>query len=266
MRKVRRFERAVTTCLILAVVFPMAADPVRVRHVRGFLHGFIVLKDSDDNVLASGTVTQTPLGNRVTMITSLHFKDGSLYEETSVLSQGRTFQLLSYKQVQKGPAFKVPETTLSFETSTGNVTVLYADRDGKKKAVSDHLSLPPDLANGILPILMTDIDPKVETTLSMVVSTPKPRVVKLKIAAGIADAFSAGGSGFKATHYVVKIDLGGITAVVAKVAGKQPPPIDMWVSAGVAPAFLRSDGPLYEDGPIWRIELASPVWARGSKR
>ena len=243
----------------------MAADPVRVRHVRGFVHGFIVLKDSDDNVLASGTVTQTPSANRVTTLTSLHFKDGSLYEETSVLSQRRTFQLLSYKQVQKGPAFKVSET-LSFDTSTGNVTVLYADKDGKEKAMSDHLSLPPDLANGIMPILMTDIDPKVETTLSMVVSTPKPRVVKLKIAGGMEDAFSAGGSGFKATHFVVKIDIGGITGVVAKVAGKEPPPINMWVSAGNAPAFLRSDGPLYEDGPIWRIELASPVWPREPKR
>ncbi len=82
------------------------------------------------------------------MITSLHLKGGSLYgrfKETSVLSQRRTFQLLSYKQVQKGPAFKVSETTLSFETSTGRVTVLYADRDGKEKAVSDHLFLPPDL-------------------------------------------------------------------------------------------------------------------------
>lgn len=145
MRKVRRFERAVTTWLILAAVSPMAADPVRVRHVRGLLHGFIVPKDSDDKVLASGTVTQMPSGSRVTMITSLHLKGGSLYEETSVLSQRRTFQLLSYKQVQKGPAFKVSETTLSFETSTGRVTVLYADRDGKEKAVSDHLFLPPDL-------------------------------------------------------------------------------------------------------------------------
>ena len=28
-----------------------------------------------------------------------------------------------------------------------------------------------------------------------------------------------------------------------------------------APAFVRSDGPLYGDGPIWRMELAVPaVW------
>jgi hypothetical protein len=26
-----------------------------------------------------------------------------------------------------------------------------------------------------------------------------------------------------------------------------------------APAFVRSDGPLYGDGPIWRMELANPA-------
>src|SRR5580704_13812910 len=33
---------------------------------------------------------------------------------------------------------------------------------------------------------------------------------------------------------------------------------DMWVSSGAAAAFLKSEGPLYEDGPMSRIELASP--------
>ena len=109
---------------------------------------------------------------------------------------------------------------------------------------------------------MTQIDPKVETTLSMLVSTPKPRVVKLKIAASEPDSFTLGGAGAKATHYVVKIDIGGVTGVVAKVAGKQPPPIHFWVAQGNLPVFLKSEGPLFEDGPIWRIELASPVWPK----
>jgi hypothetical protein len=249
-------SQVVLAVLLLALV--LQAEQVRVRHIRGFLHGFVVLKDLNDRVLASGTITQVPSGKRVTTITAFHFKDGSLYEETSVLSQSHMFRLVSYKQVEKGPAFTVPET-LSFDTSTGNVTVAYTDKEGKEKTVTEHLSLPPDLANGIIPTLLTDIDPTVETTLSMVVSTPKPRVVKLKIVGESDDSFSVGGSGLKAAHYVVKVDIGGITGVVAKVVGKQPPAIDMWVSAGAAPAFLKSEGPLYENGPIWRIELASPV-------
>jgi hypothetical protein len=255
----RRFKSAAVFLLFASLV---NGEPVLVRHVQGYLHGFVVLKDLDDKILASGDLTQTPAGNRVTMKLSLHFKDGSLYEETSVFSQRRTFQLLTYKQVQRRPAFKTQQT-LSLDTATGKVNIQYTDKDGKPKTIDDRLSLPPDLANGIIPILLTEVDPKVETTLSMVVSTPKPRVVKLKIAASEPDSFSIGGIAAKATHYVINIDIGGVTGVVAKVVGKQPLPIHMWIAAGNAPVFLKSEGPLFEDGPIWRIELASPAWPKG---
>jgi hypothetical protein len=126
--------------------------------------------------------------------------------------------------------------------------------------------MPPDLANGIIPTVLTDVDPKVETTLSMLASTPNPRLVKLKISASEQDSFSIGGAGAKATHYVMKIDIGGVTGAVAKVVGKQPPPVHFWVAAGSAPVFLKSEGPLFEDGPIWRIEMASPAWPKASQK
>ncbi len=61
-------------------------------------------------------------------------------------------------------------------------------------------------------------------------------------------------------HYVVKVELGGIAGVVALVVGKQPPDSHVWILGGEAPAFVRSEAPLYSGGPVWRIELASPVW------
>jgi hypothetical protein len=256
---IRRPLKHLASFLLLVSV--LNAEPVLVRHVQGYVHGFIVLKDLDDRILATGDVTQTPTGTRVTSVLTLRFRNGSLHQETAVFSQRRVFQLLSYKQVQKGPTFKSP-TTFSFETSTGKVHVQYTDRDGQVKTIEDHLSLPADLANGMVSTLLTDIDPKVETTLSMLVSTPKPRVVKLKIAASEQDPFSVGGVAGKAMHYVIKIDIGGVTGVVAKAVGKQPPPIHTWVAAGNAPAFLRSEGPLFEGGLIYRIELASPVWPK----
>jgi hypothetical protein len=145
------------------------------------------------------------------------------------------------------------------------VRVQFTDKNGKEKTISDHLALPPDLANGIIPTLMGDVDPKVETTLSMLVSTPKPRVVRLKISASNDDSYSIGGISSNATHYVIKIDIGGIAGVAAKVVGKQPPPVDLWVTKD-APTFVRSDGPLYEDGPIWRIELTSPFWSKTASK
>ena len=141
-----------------------SAEPVPVRRAQGYLHGYVVLKDLDDKILASGDLIQTTAGGRVTAALTLHFKDGSLYQETSVFSQRRTYQLLTYKQVRKGPAFKTQET-LTLDTSTGKVGIEHTDKDGKVKTIADKLTLPPDLANGIIPIVLTDVDPKVETTL-----------------------------------------------------------------------------------------------------
>ena len=142
----------------------------------------------------------------------------------------------------------------------------YTDKDGKGQTVSDKLSLPPDLANGIPSLLLTEAAPQSEMTLSMLVSTPKPRVVKLKISPAGQEPFSVAGLGAKANHYIMKIDIGGVEGVAAKVVGKQPPPEDFWIAAGSAPIFLKSQGPLYEDGPVWRIELASPVWPKAPKQ
>ena len=76
-----------------------------------------------------------------------------------------------------------------------------------------------------------------------------------------------GSSARKATHYVVKIKIGGIAGVVAPLIGKQPPDSHVWIMQGDAPAFVKSEGPLAPDGPVWRIELASPTWpaAQGPK-
>src|ERR1700683_5869629 len=96
--------------------------------------------------------------------------------------------------------------------------------DGTENAAGDKLSLPPDLANGILLMLLTEAAPQSEMTLSMLVSTPKPRIVKLKISPSGQESFSVGGSDAKATHYIMKIDIGGAEGSGAKVVGKQPPP------------------------------------------
>jgi hypothetical protein len=242
----------------------VSAAPVAERHAQGYIHGFLVLKDLNDKILASGDLVQLPSGNRVTEALSLHFADGSLYEETSVFSQSRRYRLLTYRQVMKGASFTTQET-LSLNVSTGAVQIQYTERDGRQKNIADKLSLPPDLANGILIMLLTEAAPHAEMTLSMLVSTPKPRIVKLKISPAGQESFMVGGSGAKATHYVMKIDIGGVAGVAAKVLGRQPAPQDFWIAAGNAPVFLKSEGALYEDGPVWRIELASPVWPKAPR-
>ena len=67
-----------------------------------------------------------------------------------------------------------------------------------------------------------------------------------------------------ASRFEIKVELGGVAGVVAPVVGKQPPDSHIWILGGEAPALLKSEAPLYAEGPLWRIELASPTWPRGA--
>ena len=84
--------------------------------------------------------------------------------------------------------------------------------------------------------------------------------MKLTITSHGEDTLTTAGSRHRATHYVVKVELGGVAGVVAPLIGKQPQDTHVWILGGKAPAFVKMEGPLYQGAPIWRIELTSPVW------
>jgi len=242
-----------------AILQPKAliADTVPVRHMEGLMHGFLVLRTLEGKTIADGQMTQDARGDRVTCHLTFRFKDGSIYEETTIFSQRGTFRLLSDHLIQRGPSFKQPVDTL-IDASTGEVKVRYTEDRGKEKVVAQRLELPPDVANGLLFTLMKDVKPSVpRTTVSMVATTPKPRLVKLAILPEGEEPFTIGSFRHKAMHYVVKVEIGGAAGFLARLMGKQPPDTHVWVLGGEAPAFVKSEGPLYAGGPIWRIQLAS---------
>lgn len=98
--------------------------------------------------------------------------------------------------------------------------------------------------------------------VSMVVATPKPRLVKLELSSAGDEPFTTGSAARKAVHYVVKIDIGGLAGLVAPLVGKQPPDTHVWILGGEAPASVKSEGAMFLGGPLWRIELTNPVWPR----
>jgi hypothetical protein len=248
----------------MALCTSICAEPVPVRHPKGVLRGFLLLRALDGKILASGDLIQVVKGANVTNELSFQFKDGSVHKETTVFSQRRTNKLLTYRLVQKGPSFPRP-TDMSINQSTGKVTVRYTDDDGKEKTIKETLELPADVANGMVVSLLHDMNPKnPKATVSMVASTPKPRLVKLDISAEGEETFTVGGAARKATRYVVKVEIGGVAGVVAPLVGKQPPDTYIWMVAGAVPGFLKSEGPLFPEGPIWRIELASPDWPKNA--
>jgi hypothetical protein len=252
---------AAVACALMLLLGSAAAEPVTVRYREGVVRGFLALSTVDGDRLADGDLIQVARGDRVTTRLVFHFKDGSTHDETAVFSQRQRFRLLTHHLVQKGPAFPKP-LDMSINAVTGQVVVRYADDHGEQKVETERLDLPPDLANGLLPALLKNVRPEAPPTVSMVVATPKPRLVKLAISNAGKNAFSTGSTNRRATHYVLKVEIGGLSGVLAPLLGKQPPDSHLWILEGEAPAFVRSEQPLFMDGPLWRIELVSPVWTK----
>jgi len=249
-------------CLLAAAVALAASaargDRIPARFPEGLVHGFLTLRAIDGAVLADGDLIQHLRGGRVTSRLLLKFRDGSLHDETTIFTQDPEFRLVSDHLVQKGPAFEKP-MEVSVDVKTGMVSVLYTD-DGKPKTLSEHMDLPPDLANGMVLTLIKNLDPRATlTTVSMVAATPKPRLVKLAISPAGEEPFTVGSGQRKAMRFVVHIELGGLAGVVAPLIGKQPADTHVWVLEGDAPAFIGSRGPLAMGASPWRLELATPI-------
>jgi hypothetical protein len=235
------------------------ADLVAVRFPEGGTMGFLSLRSPAGAIVASGDFIQKIRGNQVTTRLVYRFKDGSIDDDVAVFTQRRQFRLISDHHVQKGPSFDRPmETTIN--AGTGQVTVRYRDDHGQEKVESERMDLPPDLANGMLIALLKNVQANALPTLSYLAATPKPRLVRLEVGIGGVDRFVVAGAARRATHYVLKVRIGGVSGVIAPLVGKQPPDIHIWVYHGDVPAFIRAELPLALDGPLFRTELVSPSW------
>jgi hypothetical protein len=236
----------------------LPADPVPVRHPQGSSHGFLALKTVEGTRIATGDATQIVHGDRVTSRVIFRFRDGSVDEDTTVFSQRGVFRLISDHHIQRGPSFPRSMDVL-INASTGQITS--RTEDGKLR--QDHLDLPPDVSTGLPPNLLMNVLPSTpETKLSFVAPTEKPRLIRVSIKPAREAPFMIGGTKRKAVDFLVHVELGGITGVIAPIIGKQPPDYHIWILPGTAPAFIREEGPLYEGGPIWRIEQVSPEFPR----
>jgi len=236
--------------LLACLLRPTAsrAETVPVRYPEGVSHGYLALRTLDGKTIADGDSIQVVRGDHVDNRMRFRFKDGSIYDETTVFSQRHTFRLLSDHVIQKGPTFQGPMDAL-IDTSSGQVTVHYTE-DGKKKVVNETLDLPPDLANGIVFTLLKNLTSTGVTIVSYVATTPKPRLVHLEIIPQAEEPFTNGIYKHKAVRYTVKVKIGGMAGVVAPLVGKQPPDTQAWIVRDGAPAFVKFEGPLYGEGPI----------------
>jgi len=236
-----------------------SADAIRVRHVEGLVHGFLVLRDAGGKAIARGELLQSARGAQVTSQLVFYFKDGSLYDETAVFSQRTSFRLIRDHLQQHGPSFP-RSVDMTIAMASGQVTVKYTD-DGKEKTSVKQMKLPPDLVNGLIPVLLKNVDRRAPPKeLPMIVATPEPLLIKLNVVSAEPRPFSKGDERQRVTEYVMKPKIGGIKGLLAPLVGKEPADAHVWILEGEVPAFLAAEQQFYPQGPIWRIELSVPAW------
>src|SRR5207244_7847151 len=119
------------------------AELIPVRHTEGLIHGFLVVRSLEGKAVADGQMTQDARGDRVTNHLIFRFKDGSVYEDTTIFSQRGTFRLVSDHLIQKGPSFKQP-VDVSIDVSTGQAEIHYTESKGKDNSIAQCRILMPE--------------------------------------------------------------------------------------------------------------------------
>jgi hypothetical protein len=260
----RTFRRLAAPVALLTLLAPpgAAADPVRVRFLEGTTHGFLVLKSLQGQTLAQGELVALPKGDRMESRLTWRFRDGSLQDEMVVYLQKPALKLLSYKQVQRGPSFPA-DVEVAFTREPNRYEVKQREKDKKEtEELSGTIALPDDVYNGMTATILNNLAKGEVATGHVLAFTPKPRLVKSTMRAVGEDPINVGDARRTATRYLVDLEVGGVAGVFAKVAGKEPPDLKFWVLAGSVPAFVKFEGPLFVEGPVWRIELSSPRWPK----
>ena len=227
------------------------------------MHGFLQLRSQEGRILASGDSVQVSHGDEVTTRTLFNFKDGSVDDETTVFSQRGALRLISDRHLQKGPSFPHPMDVL-IDARMRDGTIRSTGKDGREevghhfsalhRSANDHLLSLKHLGSRATSIPAPLPAPSAAPHRALLerppVRPPTP-----------ADPPSRCRPP-KASDYEIKVELGGIEGLVAPLVGKAPPDIDMWITGGQAPTFVREQGPIYPEGPMMTIELASPGLAR----
>ena len=249
----------IATLIVIIQSIGLTAEQIPVRHTEGVAFGFLALRNTDGEALAYGDWKQVVKHDGV-LVDDLRFrfKDGSFYEEITRYTQHGKFRLISDQVEQKGPSFK--EASKSWiDARSGTITVQTTE-NGEEKTTTKHLDLPDDVANGLLFVLLKNVDPSAAvTTVSYVAASSKPRIVKWDISPAPEKPVRVGSIEYKAQHYVVKTKIGGAAGAIAPLVGKQPPDIHIWMVKSEAPTFLEFEGPLAQDNPVWHIELTAPA-------
>lgn len=245
-----RFLIAALVCATFLAPARGDAGQVRVRFQEGVTRAFPVVRSLTGQKLAQGDLVQVARGDVVDSRMTFRFADGSLYDEHVVFSQFDVFTLIRYRLVQRGPSF--PETLeASIDRETGRYEVRHrGDEDSLEETFTGKFTLPPDAYNGMLTLLLKNMPSGESVVVHVVAFTPKPRLVKIQLLPVAHDPILVSDEPRQVTRWAIRPQLG----LFASLLIADIPDAHCWILPGEAPAFLKAEGPLYFQGPVWRIE------------
>lgn len=247
-------SRRLTTVVLLFTASLAMAAPVPVQLPEGPAYAVLELESLAGEKLADGELAQAKRGESVESRLTFRFADGSAYDEIVVFSQERVFRLLTYSLVQKGPAFRGGELEVTFDRESGRYRTRSWDEDGDESSGQGAVEIPEDIYNGMVGILMRNgKDGRAEGHLFAF--TPKARLIRLEVVPDGKESFTVGSLTRKAERSVLKLRIAGVIGAVAWVLGKKPPEVRYWFGEGRV-GFLKFEGAMYMDGPVWRVHPA----------
>ena len=231
------------------------SDPIRMRHPQGWAHGYVDVTTLDGQRIAVGDLLQRVNRHEISSRLVLNFFDGSVDDEATLFTQAGDLRLVSDHHVQHGPSFPNP-TDVLIDVAHSRVRT----RDASGKVTEVHFDMPADTYNGLASTVLTNLAPGAQQArVAIVIGGDKPRLAHLKSTLAGQKNFTLGGVKREASEWIVHVDLGGVAKVVAPLIGKQPPDYHVLIAGGEDPVFIREEGPLYEGGPIWRVQQVSAV-------
>ena len=241
--------------IVFLWVAAAGADTVRVRFPEATTRGFLAVRTPDGALIGHGELRQLARGVEIDSRLTLRFKDGSLHDESTTYSQRGAFRLEAYSLTQRGPSF--PGAEIAFDRKSGRYRAKTRERpDGPEETASGELEMPADLYNGMALLVLKNMAPGDRTTGQLAAFTPKPRLLRMELRREGEDRVTFAGNPKQATRFLVDLEVGGVGSVVASLIGKTPPDLRYWLVLGEAPAFVRFEGPMFLNGPVWRVEMA----------
>jgi hypothetical protein len=250
---------AALTALLLPRTAPAA--PVTMRYPEGPAHGFLTLSDVvSGKPIAAGELIQWIEHGAISSRLVIRFDDGSLYDELVRFTQRPAFRVQSYHLVEKGPSFAEP-TEVKFDRA-GKYEAVVHPKGKPAKHAAGTTDIPDDVGNGLTSVFVKNLEQGASATAHLMTFQPDPIVLDVEFTPEGSDPYWVGGAQSTATRFLIKPTVPGVKGVLATVVGKQPPEVRMWIAPPPAPGLVRFEGALYVDGPVWRVDLATPRWKK----